>query len=425
MFAQLPPVDPPETTPAQLLALQHAPNKLNGMPLSVVTAAGPYTTDDTLDYAVLHDLLDEVKRIKPDVLVLLGPFVDDKHPLIRAGDVSLSADELFRQQISSRLGSVLKTSPATTIILVPSTRDLVSRHCVFPQGPFPKGDVELGLPRAVKLLPNPAVFSINEVAFAVTTVDTLFHLTREEWAHSARDVDAPDVAGGPSSDGAIVEAVAQPDAMARRCRHILRQRSFYPIFPPPAEGANIDAVNLDVSHIDLLRIGNIGADIVILPSVLKHFAKVRRRSRGRTHSSGRRQHGHDQPVVRVQGSQRRHLCPHCCPSDAAGRARADGGGIGRFGRCDGASHLGAGPRGHHACLSLRAMPLCPRRSLALRRSPPVLQALDFDRSPSPAFTERLRTCPRGWRTRALASVGRVLVVNIASAALPARPRPSR
>ena len=39
-------------------------------------------------------------------------------------------------------------------------------------------------------------------------------------------------------------------------------------------GKGIDPINLDITHNDLVKMGSSGADIVILPSRLKHFAKV-------------------------------------------------------------------------------------------------------------------------------------------------------
>ena len=51
--------------------------------------------------------------------------------------------------------------------------------------------------------------------------------------------------------------------------------SFYPLFPAPLAGPGVEALNLDVTHADLLKFGAMGADVVILPSALgKQFAKV-------------------------------------------------------------------------------------------------------------------------------------------------------
>lgn len=55
-------------------------------------------------------------------------------------------NDIFKEQISARLQHLIDGSPSTVIILVPSVRDVVSRHVAFPQAMLEK-DV-LGLPKA-------------------------------------------------------------------------------------------------------------------------------------------------------------------------------------------------------------------------------------------------------------------------------------
>lgn len=76
----------------------------------------------------------------------LGPFIDDRHPLIKAGDVDDLPAGIFASHISSRLGNLLIESPSTNVILIPSTRDLISKNAVFPQGPYDR-DAALELPK--------------------------------------------------------------------------------------------------------------------------------------------------------------------------------------------------------------------------------------------------------------------------------------
>jgi DNA polymerase alpha subunit B len=72
----------------------------------------------------------------------LGPFIDMNHHSIRTGDIDQSLVQLHREQILSRLNSLSGSSPATTCILIPAIRDMLSHNVVFPQGPL---DKELGL----------------------------------------------------------------------------------------------------------------------------------------------------------------------------------------------------------------------------------------------------------------------------------------
>ena len=78
------------STPAKKLAEYHHSNLYqNGEALSVVVACGPFTTADNLEYEPLEELLGNVASEKPDVLILVGPFVDASHPLLQEGDATL------------------------------------------------------------------------------------------------------------------------------------------------------------------------------------------------------------------------------------------------------------------------------------------------------------------------------------------------
>jgi DNA polymerase alpha subunit B len=78
-----------------------------GGPTRVWVAAGPFTDAKNLDYEPLQEFLAEATQAEkgkmPDAIVLVGPFVDADHPMIKAGtatrggDVSRAAAELERR----------------------------------------------------------------------------------------------------------------------------------------------------------------------------------------------------------------------------------------------------------------------------------------------------------------------------------------
>lgn len=68
----------------------------------------------------------------------------------------------------------------------------------------------------VKLLPNPARFSINDVSFGVSSVDVLFQLRKEEFLKRGQEVD-------PLLSEEI-EGQTMNDPMVNSCRHLLQQR---------------------------------------------------------------------------------------------------------------------------------------------------------------------------------------------------------
>lgn len=67
----MPPIYPPESEPHKLLDYQYGHNNLDGKPMTIMLAAGPFTTEDNLDYAPLQALIDEAKQSRPDVLILV------------------------------------------------------------------------------------------------------------------------------------------------------------------------------------------------------------------------------------------------------------------------------------------------------------------------------------------------------------------
>ncbi|KAH9854731.1 DNA polymerase alpha subunit B [Lenzites betulinus] len=268
-FLSLPPLGPPSEV--------HIKSETSETQFSMYIACGPFTPDASLAYQPLQSLISKLTEAKPAVVLLLGPFIDSIHPAIKTGDVELPPREMFEIEFADRLRTFLHASPGSLVLLVPSTRDILSDHAVFPQCELPRA---LCYDPRVRMLPNPARFTLNGVHIAVSSLDVLFHLRKEEFFKRASEVDP--IRSSPPPDA--------PDAMGNLCRHILQQRSFYPLFPVPLDLSH--DVNLDVSHSDLLylvpqdddeeaaEVGDGDArprcapDVLVVPSRLKHFAKV-------------------------------------------------------------------------------------------------------------------------------------------------------
>ena len=144
------PLPLPLSSPSELLEFHHSPKYQGGSPLSVVVAAGPFTTADNLDYRPFIDLLTRILKTKPDVVVLVGPFVDVSHPILSSGQVTLidvnndeevvgsheaSYELVFVEKIvRDGFKSLFNTEASlpTNFILVPSLLD-AHHEFVFPQ----------------------------------------------------------------------------------------------------------------------------------------------------------------------------------------------------------------------------------------------------------------------------------------------------
>jgi DNA polymerase alpha subunit B len=169
----------------------HSATHQGGEPLEIMVACGPFTTSDNLSYEPLLDLLRKVITKKPDVLVLVGPFVDITQPLLANGEATIGDEDgrhdatyemvfvecVVRDCIQALFNSEEEFGRIlTNIVLIPSLLD-GHHEFVFPQPPFGDRDKmqtsyfedalgELKIPsskssdplKRVHLLPNPAMF---------------------------------------------------------------------------------------------------------------------------------------------------------------------------------------------------------------------------------------------------------------------------
>ncbi|KAL6302805.1 DNA polymerase alpha, subunit B [Sparassis latifolia] len=232
---------------------------------SAFVACGPFSPDADLSFNPWHKLISKLKTEKPAVSILVGPFIDNAHPLVKSGDIDTTPAELFRQTFTATLREYLDSAPGALVLIVPSVRDIISDHAVFPQSEL--GFEFSGDPR-MHLLPNPCQFTLNDLSFGVSSVDVIFHLRKEEFFKRAQEVESI------SSQGDTTQA---GDPMTNTCRHLLQQRSFYPIFPVPFDLSH--EVNLDITHSEALKLAGLDSaasapDVLITPSRLKHFSKV-------------------------------------------------------------------------------------------------------------------------------------------------------
>ncbi|KNA16145.1 hypothetical protein SOVF_091810 [Spinacia oleracea] len=211
--------------------------------ISVIVAAGPFTTTDNLLFEPLKELLAYATRKPPQLLILLGPFVDSEHPEIQKATFDRSFDEVFHQEIIRRLRDHVEyMGSSTRVLLVPSIRDANHDH-VFPQPPF---DLNPDMTDQITSLTNPGIFDANEVKVGCCSMDVIKHLSGEE------------ISKDPAPGGRL----------SRLATHILNQRSFYPLYP------QAESVPLDFSIApEALNISSI-PHILILPSDLAPFVKV-------------------------------------------------------------------------------------------------------------------------------------------------------
>ncbi|KAJ2681660.1 DNA-directed DNA polymerase alpha subunit pol12, partial [Coemansia spiralis] len=199
-------------------------------------------------YEPLRDLVDHAIAASPDLVLLLGPFVSENHPLVRDGQCDLLPEEIFSAQISPQLARLRAGLPqSAAVYLVPSPDELCHPYASFPQPPLGRDQLaQLGVPDGVGSLGNPTQITVNGVVLALSTVDVLFHLVKEE----------------------VSRLPALSDRLPRLAWHLIEQRHFYPLATPPADCAGILA-----SHDGKLRM-QATPDVLVVPSQLRQFARV-------------------------------------------------------------------------------------------------------------------------------------------------------
>uniref|UniRef100_A0A3Q3GQT0 DNA polymerase alpha subunit B n=1 Tax=Labrus bergylta TaxID=56723 RepID=A0A3Q3GQT0_9LABR len=207
-------------------------------PVNVLVACGPYTPSDSLMFDPLLDLINVIVRDRPDVCLLLGPFVDSKHEQIEKAQVTETFEAIFSRCIES-----IVDGTKSRLVLVPSQRD-IHHHFIYPQPPFTLPNLSKDQAQRVTLVPDPCTLLIDGVTFGLTSTDILFHMGAEE------------ISCGTGSD-----------RFSRILKHMLTQRSYYPLYPP------VEEVNMDYEKFQSFGQMPLTPDVLIIPSELRYFVK--------------------------------------------------------------------------------------------------------------------------------------------------------
>ncbi|CAI4230725.1 unnamed protein product [Auanema sp. JU1783] len=212
--------------------------------LTIWSACGPYTSPDTCGYEPLYDLLEAVRKNPPNVLVLMGPFVDRKSKYFTSPTAQASYSSV-QEILMIRIAQLLDRIP-TQIIIQPSPMREGAHINGFPSSPLtvPHEMVRI-LGKKLHLVSDPAVVEVDGIKIAITGSEIIAHLSKLETHRSA---DQENI-----------------DRIARLSNHILGQRSLYPLSPP----------TLATSIEDVLTVCKLtyAPHMIIAPSVLPSLFK--------------------------------------------------------------------------------------------------------------------------------------------------------
>ena len=160
----------------------------------------------------------------PQLLILIGPFIDIEHSKVDQLDVAF--EDIFVSKILHPLEELCSQYDGLQVVLVPSSRDGF-HDPVFPQEPFlsdynNNSTTGTSHPRII-MAPNPCSLVMGKsTTLAVSSTDILKHLAGTEMFKNHSN-------STPNSDD---NSTYINDRMARLCAHCIGQRSFYPLYPP-------------------------------------------------------------------------------------------------------------------------------------------------------------------------------------------------
>lgn len=225
--------------------------------LKIISTSGPYHSKNSLDFTILQNFVNHINlNIKPDVIIMSGPFIDiNSIPNILNNNFFTTDDNLddlknLDDLLISFISPILNQINCQRIIILPHNNDISIAHTPYPHAPFNRKN--LGLNKNFKCFPNPSLFNINELSFGISNADILKDL---------KDV---------------ITKNANSNRIERIIEHVIQQRQFYPVNPPPnpINNLNNNLFQLDTSYLGLSEFNDEIPDIIILPSVLKSFTKV-------------------------------------------------------------------------------------------------------------------------------------------------------
>ena len=92
--------------------------------VKMMSAAGPIPTSANLQYEPLNDILDIAVRESPDIVILMGPFVDIRHQMMKPSTLPIPFEDIFEIRMMRRIIKAAKSAQDTKFVLVPSLEDV-------------------------------------------------------------------------------------------------------------------------------------------------------------------------------------------------------------------------------------------------------------------------------------------------------------
>ena len=145
-------------------------------------ACGPYTTQKSLSYLPLKELLKKAKEEQPHVLILSGPFVDMANEDVNNCHLIFKVDgsedmqfATFEDLFQDLMRQVDRELQGVHVVIAPSHKE-VHHFFPMPQPAFPSTLLPKNLRNKFTLTPNPSLLCLNELTVAFSSLDSLKEL---------------------------------------------------------------------------------------------------------------------------------------------------------------------------------------------------------------------------------------------------------
>ncbi|KAM3723083.1 DNA polymerase alpha subunit [Dirofilaria immitis] len=215
--------------------------------LHIWCACGPFSSSKTLSYEQLYDLIELVKEERPNILILIGPFIDRTSPVVRSPQCCYTYEDLM-DVLLAKIDNALSGTDVQVLIVPNGKKDAALRPS-FPTPPFRSfKQRKQQLSKNIILLPDPATVRIAGIEFAVTASEIIQHLGRDEIGH--------------------LNSCEDEDRMSRLVRNLFRQRSLYPLYPAAHDLTYRLREAVERTFLPAIP------HIIILPSVLAPTVKI-------------------------------------------------------------------------------------------------------------------------------------------------------
>jgi DNA polymerase alpha subunit B len=196
-------------------------------PTQIFIFSGPYASTKSLHYTAINPIINAIKESKPNLVILMGPFIDTRDPVIGTGSIHVKDSYFSYNNIK--------------IIVQPSPYDVLSFNSM------PQQFIRFDTKDNFIFVPNPYLLKLYDFTILLCNCDLPYLVSTHYYTMNGK----PDKVNG------VEEAASL----------ILSTGMVFPIFPPSEE------FPIDIGNWDKLKLAY-APDIMVLPSVQFLHAKV-------------------------------------------------------------------------------------------------------------------------------------------------------